>query len=608
MRTLTIIAAVLLLGTGAARGEDDIRVSARAAPTAVSVGGEVVLTITVEGKFRGAKPELPELPEFAVFESGTSNNFQFINGRMSSSVIYTYVLQPQSAGTFTIDPIRVIVGDREFTAAPVTIQVSGAGRAVPAPGAAPTQGGQTGGAENGSLPGDKQSIFIAAAVDQDTVYVNDQVTWTLGYYTDGRVALLRSPNYTPPTADGFWVEDLPPQNKYYTQLHGRQYLVNEIKRAYFPTAPGTYEIGAARVDVVVDEFVSPRSLLDEFFKRSRGMGKQHTLLTEAKRLVILPLPSRGRPAGFSGVVARELVVSLSSDKQVAQVGEPINVTIVVSGTGNMKTIPQPQVSLEEFKVYESGSSSDTFKRDYVVTGRRKYEYVIVPQVEGRTQIPPVEMSYFDPERGRYDLARSHPVPLDIQPGTNEDGRKVVYAGGGDDIEVINRDIRYIHPAPSSLTLSAPRWPGAAMAAMGMLPLLALAGAIVVERRRRRLEGDVGFARSSRALREALRRLDAAKKVVDRGEVERASSALAEAVSGYFADKMNVARAGLTTEAVTHHLRAGGMSPERVDEAAAVLRACDAMRFAAQGADAGTMAGVIDQARELIGAVEKGYSR
>jgi hypothetical protein len=463
-----------------------------------------------------------------------------------------------------------------------------------------------GGKPHGDLPGEDDSIFVGGAADRDTVFVNQQVTWSLGYYTDGRVELLRSPNYSPPSSEGFWVEDLPPQNKYYTTLHGRQYLVSEIKRAYFPTAPGTYTIGEARVDIVVNDF--GRGNPDDFFSRGMmgGFGQSRSLTTKPIKIVVKPLPEKGRPGDFTGAVAGNLSVTMSADKQTAQVGEPINVTVEVNGTGNMRTLSPPKLSgIDKFKFYESGNSTDSFKQDYVVSGRRKFSFVLVPQMEGQFTVPPVSIPYFDPARRAYRVAQSEAVPLRVNPGTNENGRKVVYAGGGDDFQVLNRDIRFIHTPPAVLT--APRAPFYARSwflAAQALPMLLLGASVVVERRRRRLREDIGFARASRAFRDAERRLAEADTAFRAGKTEAGFAAMHAALFGYFADRANVPPASLSSETIAIWLEAQGVESSHVSDARRVIAACDMARYASAAADAPQGRELLKTARDTLSAIEK----
>jgi hypothetical protein len=598
------LAAAVLAVTWADVRADDVVVSASLEPTTVAAGEQAVLTIVVQGKFRrGGAPELPPLDGIEIFESGTSQNFSIVNGQASSSLTYHYVLSPSKEGSFRIEPIRYAVGDKVYTANPVTLEVAAAGAAI-APPSSPSSPGTSQPSRGVKTPSSEESIFITASVDHDTVYVNQQVTWTLGYYTDGRVELLRSPNYTPPSAEGFWVEDLPPQKKYYRTLHGRQYLVSEILRGYFPTAPGTYKIGEARVDVVLDN-TGRRGTFDDFFSRRGGFGEPRTLTTDPATVFVLPLPAAGKPSDFTGAVASNLEVSIVTDKQVVQVGEPINVSVEINGVGNMRTIVPPKLAqLPNFKTYESGTSSDSFKKDYVVSGRRKFDFVVVPQAEGKFTIPTVRVPYFDPQAKRYQVAQSAEVPVEVKPGTAEDGRKVIYAGAGDDFNVINRDIRFIHAVPAALRpASTPFYNHPMFLAAQALPLLVLGASVVVERRRRRLRSDVGFARASRALREAQKKLVEAERAFRGDHAEDGFGRIHAAVFGYFADKMNAPAAGLTTDGIEAYLRELNAGDDVVASVRGVINACDAARYASGG---GTDGGreTAARAREALVALER----
>jgi hypothetical protein len=599
---------VLVLGvTPALRADDDVTVRASIDPTTVEVGGQTVLTIEVQGKFRrSASPILPPLDDFDKYEAGTSQNFSFVNGQTTSSITYNYILSPKKEGTFTIQPIRFQIGDKQYTANPVTVTVVAAQPGVSVPQNNTQSAPKSGSTPRGDLPNADESIFVGATVDHDTVYVNQQVTWTLGYYTDGRVELLRSPNYSPPSSEGFWVEDLPPQNKYYSTIHNRQYLISEIKRAYFPTAPGAYTIGEARVDIVVDDF--GRANFEDLFNRRMmgGFGQQRSLTTKKLKIFVKPLPEKGRPDGFAGAVAGNLSVTMSADKQTAQVGEPINVTVEVNGSGNMRTLSPPKLDgIDKFKFYESGNSTDSFKQDYVVSGRRKFSFVIVPQVEGQFTVPAVSIPYFDPLKRSYRVAQSEPVPLRVNPGTNENGRKVVYAGGGDDFQVLNRDIRFIHAPPAALAAARPplyarSWFLAAQA----LPVILLAGSLVVERRRRRFREDIGFARASRALRDAERRLMEADGAFRAGKAEAGYAAMHLALFGYFADRANVPPASLSNELIARWLEENGVEASRIDQVRHLIAACDMARYAGASADATRGREMAKTARETLASIEK----
>ena len=563
----------------------DITVVATVQPAVVSVGAEATLVVTVKGKFRkSSQPRLPSIDEITFYQAGSSQSFSIVNGQATSSLQFSYVIIPHKEGRYTIQPIEFETGGNTYIANAVVIDVVKSPAQIPPP-------------IVDAEPGEGESdspIFIRASVDRDTVYVNEQITWMLGFYTDGRVELLRSPEYSPPNAEGFWVEDLPPQQNRYKMINGTKYLVNEIKRGFFPTAPGVYRIGSARVEIVLDDF-GDRTMDDFFSRRLRtfGFGKPKTLTTNELPIVVLPLPRSGRPKNFSGLVGRDLTVSLKTDKQVVRVGDPINVTLEIAGKGNFKTMAAPEIpDMNGFKLYESGSTSELFKQDYVVSGRKRIEFVLIPQVEGATEIPSVEVSYFDPVARSYNSIRSASVQLSVQPGEKETGRQVVFTGTGEDIEVLGRDIHFIHPVPAEITLGHTTLYGGVYAALHALPLLAVITSLVVARRRKQWMQDAPSYRARRAAREAEKQLKTARDRLSGETVAEVFSDISLALRQYAGAKMRRSASGLTNEEVERFLEERGVPQSDIDALGSVLKICDGARYSSASSSR-------DQAEETL---------
>ena len=165
-----------------------------------------------------------------------------------------------------------------FRSGPINIKVlarGASGQQIPAPQAQSSEP-----EEQGTQPQAGKELFIESYVDKLRAYVNEQITLTFAVYQ--AVNLFDNPVYSPPSTTGFWLEDMPPQKKYYKVINGTKYLVTEIKTALFATGPGEFTIGQARLEAVVEDlnrFSSNNPFDDPFSMFRRGkpveIGRAH---------------------------------------------------------------------------------------------------------------------------------------------------------------------------------------------------------------------------------------------------------------------------------------------------------------------------------------------
>jgi len=301
-------------------------------------------------------------------------------------------------------------------------------------------------------------------------------------------------------------------------------------------------------------------------------------------------------------------VSLRTDKQVVEAGDPVNVTLEIAGKGNFKTMAAPEIpKMAGFKVYESGATSELFKHEYVVTGRKRIEFVLIPQVEGATVIPPVHVSYFDPSLEKYKSIQSAPVQMSVKPPREERGRQVVFTGSGEDIEVLGRDIHFIRPVPAEISMGGPgAYRGGVVAALHVVPLLAVIMSLAVERRRRRWISDAPLYRAQRAARDARKKLIKADGLLSDGRTEEAVAMISSAIRGYLADKMDTSASGMTMDEINDFLRKIDVQDGHAAQVRSVLTACDGARYSAAASSADQAQRTRIQAAETIDTLEKGY--
>lgn len=569
---LVALLAAILFVPGAARA---IEVSAQVDRTVVDVDGRVYLTVTVEGAGRqSADVDLGATDAFQVYSAGTSQNISIVNGQFNATYSYKYVLTPKRKGKFQIGPISVQGGGKRATTGAITIEVvEGAGDA-----GAPTPGRSGSGRPSTNKQPDE--VMIKTVVDRRSAYVGEAVTLTFQLFT--RVRFWSDPEYTPPSTEGFWKEDLPPQNRYNTEVDGAAYRVTEIKTALFPTKPGELTIGPARLSFEGNTLGSgdPFDIFSGMRRGIRGGRGKRELETDPITIRALPLPEEGKPKGFTGTVGR-FDLRASIDRDEVKANEPITLTVEITGEGNIRTANIADLEMSEsFKVYDSGASSDISKENYRVRGKKTYTRVVVPRYGGEYTIPPVSFSFFDPKRKEYVTRKSASFPIKVDgPAHDPETEKR-------EVERRKSDLHYLKgDADPEWAKRGGSFPAAAVIAGNALPLALLGIGYTLRKRRDRLSSDRIWARRQRADGEARKALSRAKSALDGPDPREFAARLDQALQGYIRDKGNLPVGALTRRDLIRELRGRGLDEELADRLERLLRQCDRGRFA--GASLGT---------------------
>jgi hypothetical protein len=482
----------------------------------------------------------------------------WVNGQMTSSRSWTYRLLPKTTGSFTIGAAEVEFGGAVYSTEPIEVEVV-EGEAPRAP--SERQERPSSGIESAG-----RTVFITTSVDKPRAYVGEQVTLSFKFYR--AVDLWEQPRYTAPDLTGFWVVDIPDHEEYYEVVDGVRYVVIEIKTALFGTSAGTATIGPASLSY------RERAAPITFF--SRG-GPVKTLSTEPLEIEVLPLPSEGRPAAFRGAVG-DYSFSASLDTDMVDQWKPATLKISITGTGNVRTVPDPSLpELPEFRVYESSTSTDTSTRNGVVSGRKTYEYVLVPQTAGPKTIPALGLTFFDPGREAYRTESAPELSLGVLPAEEGEAGPDVPARAA--IARLGRDIRYIHEPEALRAAGTPVHRRASFLLLQLLPLACLGAAVAVRRRRDRFAGEEGLERYVRAPAAARRELKAARERLAAGDSGGVCSSISKALVDFMGARLKVGARGMTLPEIAELLRSAGAADATIERVRTLLSQCDMGRFA-----------------------------
>jgi hypothetical protein len=401
-------------------------ISAALEPAHVAVGESAQLTVTIGGG-TGDEPALPHVDGLEFTPMGQTSETQSINGVVTASSSYTYLVTANRAGKFTIPSMKIGQGSAAGTTQPIVLQVTGAGSATaphaslqPAPalpspnvpGADDDQAVSTGG----------QQAFLRLVTPKRDLHVGELVPVQIkAYFRDGLQATINGlPSLS---SDAFTLnslDDKPVQTQ--EDIDGQSYAVLTWTTSLSAVKAGDYSLSLEMpVLLTVTEKASrPRdpsgnaffddSFFDNFFGNT--VQKQVTLTSEADTVNIHALPSANRPADFSGALGQFTVTAEASPDHVSA-GDPITLRLTVTGRGNFDRVTSDLLTnssdWKSYKPVARFTPADSVGSE----GTKTFEQAVVPLKAGHLRIPPLSFSYFDPETARYVTRNTTPIFVDV---------------------------------------------------------------------------------------------------------------------------------------------------------------------------------------------------
>ncbi len=156
------------------------------------------------------------------------------------------------------------------------------------------------------------------------------------------------------------------------------------------------------------------SYRDRFgFRRSRT--QLFKAVGERKRLVVRALPIADRPPGFVNAIGSGFSVSVAASRTVVQVGDPIELSILIRGDGELEGLSLPPLAgpggLPPV-LFSVPSEADVGVID-APTNSKTYTATVRVRSAEVTEIPPLQFAYFNPVQGEYETVSSRPIALSV---------------------------------------------------------------------------------------------------------------------------------------------------------------------------------------------------
>lgn len=572
----------------------EIKFSGSASKSKVAVGEQFRLSYSVNtnaSSFNG-----PDLSAFDVY-AGPNQTFSFndVNGRVTQTLSFYYVLSARKTGKFTIGPAKVRIGNGQLQSNTIEIEVTNSPQRQ-------AQGAQ-GRSQGGNVKSGGENLFIRAIVNKSSAWMGEPVTVTYKVYN--RYPMVNFSDVKIPSFNGFFTEEISlDKNNKSTQevIDGVQYTTVEIKKTLLiPQKSGKLEIPTLEATFVVRERVAPQSIFDQLLG---GSYKDSEVKVKSKPLVldVMPLPAAGKPADFNGAVG-QYTFNVSSGATKLKSGDAFNLKMVVQGSGNLKLIENPKIEVPpEIELYDPQVKESIQVNPSSMSGSKTFDYLMIPQAGGTYTIGPFSFAYFDPQRKTYQVLSAPAIRLEVEKSA-ADQRYSDRSGVKSGTRVIASDIRFNKTGTVKFTPLHERgfMFSPAFGLLALLPPLSVIGLLIFRRRQQQRKENGAIYRIKEAGQAAKKRLRHAHELETAGKRDEFYEEIFRALYGYLGDKLMIPVASLSREVIAGRLDEKNADPQLKRKLFSLLDTCEMARYATSAGEG--MKEIYDQTTDVITSLE-----
>jgi len=569
----------LFLSAGILFADEDVSVKANA-PNVVKKGQQFRLVYTINAKVDGF--DAPSIDDFRVLagpSTSTSTNISIVNNQMTRKfeLKYTYVLEADKEGTFTIAPAKVKVEGKVYESNALKIEVIKGGSSS---GKQQQGNAQKNTGSGTAQPGDK--LFVRVLIDDRDVYRDEPIVATIKIYSKLRISDLR--NVRMPDFQGFYKQEIPTPDLRHLEkenVNGEIYQTGVLKRyLLFPQKTGKITIEPFETDFIVQKRVqsNSRSIFDDFFGSYKNV--KMPVSSDPVTINVRTLPS-GEPVDFTGGVG-SFDIEASLDKQSVKNNEGVNLTVKISGKGNLKILDAPQVDFPpDLETYDPKVSKNMDVSVNGATGSVEYEYLMIPRSAGNYRIPSISYTYFDLPSKSYKTLTTKPLSISVERGegdTTAGGRSTSFTQK--DVNMIGSDIRYIKTEDFDMKEKGKFIFGSFWFYFAYIFGILLFVLLYLFRKKRIKENaDTVLAKNKKANKYAKRRLKEASKHLTAGDNDQFYEETLKALWGYLSDKLGISVAELSREKAKQRLNEKQVDEALIDHFLELIDECEFARYA-----------------------------
>lgn len=583
-------------------------------PSVIGVGEQfrVVFTINSDNISKFVAPNFGNFDVLAGPSTSRRSSFNMVNGRTTntSSTSFTFVLSANKEGVFNIGGAKINVNNATYTSNSLTIKVQ----------KNPTQAQraqtQSGYSQNQSYQQpitvlDDKALFIRASANKSKAYIGEEIIITYKLYTLVNISEYQVKRM--PINKGFWIEEIdmsqdPTINT--ESIDGKRYQVATLRKVIaYPQQSGKLTIAPLDIDVVAH--IASRNqrrvstgdpFFDSFFQSMGQTGYEKvkkSIKSHSINVDVTELPKTN--LDFSGAVGN-FEISATANPLECKTNEAITLRYTISGSGNLSLIDKINLNIpEDFESYNPTIDDNINKTQNGVNGKRTFEYILIPRVQGEFKIPKVNFTYFDVKTKTYRTVSTNDFTLKISKGKDELSGLAQQMSERE--KYVNRDIEHIITKHSKFnSINSSVYNNTYLIIIFLtLPLITI-GYIIFKNKSIKKNSDVSYVKYKKATKVAMNRLKKAKKYLDNQQKDDFYTEIAQATWNYLSDRFKIVKMDLSFDNVKEILSKRKINENTIENLISLLNNCEYVRFS-QGEEVQKMDSLYEQAINSLSDIE-----
>jgi hypothetical protein len=344
-------------------------------------GDSAELTIKVDTSSDNIKfPDITQIGSYPVQGISNSSSTSIINGRVTKQISKIYTITPLKS--IDIPSYKVIVDGKEYMTKPQKITVIKPSK---------------------SKSGDE--FIVDISLDKDNIRVGQSAILKVKF-EHKLDAKAQKVSLEELKLENFWIKKIDGIKKYSANINGTDYIVQEFSYIIFAQKSGKYHISPIQADIgVISNRYRTNSIFnDPFFSSFGNSLRWKKVYSNELDISVEPLPEGLEVYGH-------FEIKSNIDKKEIKANKPVNLTIEISGVGNIEDIKKIDLDIDGATIYSDEPTTKTSLINDEVSGSFTQKIAIIGDRD--FTIPSIEFKYFDKDTQSIKVIKTEPIDIKV---------------------------------------------------------------------------------------------------------------------------------------------------------------------------------------------------